>query len=110
SPIPASRWSAREIQKSSQKGGPAAGRFPPRLQAHLRMRKCYVAQSVGELLSKKDDGRGQEDLNLHTLTVHAPQACASANSATTANPKLVQTSSHTYLKLVGVPRAVFCGS
>jgi len=34
------------------------------------------------------------------LRVHAPQACASANSATTANIELVQTSSHTYLKLI----------
>jgi hypothetical protein len=39
------------------------------------------------------------------LRVHAPQACASANSATTANIELVQTSSHAYLKLMRLPIA-----
>ena len=53
--------------------------------------------------TKTDDWCGREDLNLHTLRVHAPQACASANSATTANLKRVQTRSHTYLNLVRLP-------
>jgi hypothetical protein len=37
---------------------------------------------------------GREDLNLHTFWVHAPQACASANSATTACPSVARTSFH----------------
>ena len=49
---------------------------------------------------------GREDLNLHTLTAHAPQACGSANSAAAANIELVQTSS-AYLKLMRLRIAEF---
>ena len=66
-----------------------------------RMPKTHSLKKVPIL--RLCDWCGREDLNLHPFEYMHLKHARPPNSATTAYIKLVQTSSHAYLKLVRLP-------